>query len=185
MQLLFKGMLFMACGLVVAGCTEIRAIYNQKDCFETGKLWDYQEWRCQTEPVFMLYPRSYYPRNRSLWLAMQDEATRKKVLAHIDQLLPGDSSAVVVGKLGVAPLFYYDADSKNLHPVPTHYVMDYYFFRDNNNAGPDTKSQFITLMFDKHERLTQIWYNQILELDGRQLQVPLKIMQASFQQASP
>ena len=57
--------------------------------------------------------------------------------------------------------------------------MSYYFFRDNND-GEDTKSQFITLMFDKDERLRQIWYNQIPELDGRQLQVPVWNQQHTY-----
>lgn len=166
------------------GCSEVRNFFRRDACLDRGGRWDYQKHHCQAEVLGTRYPRTYYPDNSLLWPAMQDEATRKKVLAHIDQLQPGDSSAVVVGKLGVPPLFYYDADSKNLQAVPTHYVINYYFFRDNND-GADTKSQYITLMFDKQERLTQIWYNQIPELDGRQLQVPLKNMQESFQQASP
>ena len=108
-----QGLLAVLFITAAAGCSEVRHFFQEDACLDRGGRWDYQQHQCQQSLVPTQYPVTSQPDGKP-WPAMQDVVTRKKLLAHIDQLLPGDSSAVVVGKLGVAPLFYYDADSKNL-----------------------------------------------------------------------
>lgn len=123
----------LAIGAAVGGCTEMRTFFKQDACFDAGGMWDYQQHTCQTGALVTLYPLRYPPHFPPV-PPMQDAATRSTLLANLSQLQPGDSSAEVVRKLGVAPLFYYAGASKNLQAVPTYFVMEYHFFTATGSA---------------------------------------------------
>lgn len=175
----FKWIIALAIVVAISGCREVRTFFKKEACFDAGGMWDYQQHACQAGALVTLYPLRYPPHFPPV-PPMQDAVTRSTLLANLSQLQPGDSSAEVVRKLGVAPLFYYAGASKNFQAVPTYFVMEYHFFKDDNlTSATKSQYQYLTLLFDKHEHLKEIWYQHMPELAGMQLQVALKNMQDS------